>query len=347
MKLFFFLIWILIFYSPKGILKLRNLTNRKIVRLGLFYCEREGLFMKILALDIGGTAIKAGMTDGSGKVEDLKEFETNAKNGGAYVMQRAIEIAHTYKDFEAIGISTAGQVDSKIGVIVYANENIPQYTGTNVKKIFEDEFHVPVSVENDVNSVAIGETHYGAGRKHNDLLCLTYGTGIGGAIVFNRQIYGGSKGLAGEFGHIVTHPDGELCACGQRGCYERYASTTALVRKAKEYREDLTSGRIIFAEWKKGDEKIKEIVDAWVDEIVFGLVTLIHIFNPSALILGGGIMTEPYISEQVNQRIYAKVMKSYSDFEIVQAELKNTAGLLGAADIAYKNIVNPPQYKKR
>lgn len=303
--------------------------------------------MKILSLDIGGTAIKAGITDGTGKIEDLKEFETNAKNGGPYVMQRALEIAHTYEGFEAIGISTTGQVDSSKGIIVYANENVPNYTGTNVKKIFEDEFHVPVTVENDVNSAAIGETHYGAARNYRDILCLTYGTGIGGAIVFSRQIYGGSNGLAGEFGHIVTHPSGRLCACGQNGCYEQYASTTALVRMAKEYREDLTSGRIIFAEWNKGDEKIKEIVDAWIDEIVFGLVTLIHIFNPNALILGGGIMSEPYISDQVKEKVYKQVMKSYSDFEIVRAELKNTAGLLGAAHIAYKAIEKAEKKKAK
>jgi len=294
--------------------------------------------MRILALDIGGTAIKAGITDGTGKVFDLREFETNAKNGGPYVMKKAIEIAKGYSDFEAIGISTTGQVDSNKGIIVYANDNVPNYSGTKVKEIFEKEFGLPTTVENDVNSAAMGETHFGSGRKHNDLLCLTYGTGIGGAIVFDRKIYGGSKGLAGEFGHIVTHPNGKLCACGQNGCYEQYASTTALVREAKNYRSDLTSGRIIFTEWEKGDDKIKVIVDEWIAEIAFGLVTLIHIFNPSALILGGGILSEPYISKGVNDLIYKKVMKSYSDFVVVQAELKNTAGILGVADIAYKAI---------
>lgn len=304
--------------------------------------------MRILALDIGGTAIKAGITDGSGKIENLKEFDTNAKQGGGpAVMKRAIEIAHSYSDFEAIGISTTGQVDSKKGIIVYANENVPNYTGTNVKKIFEDEFNMPVCVENDVNSAAIGETHYGAGREHNDLLCVTYGTGIGGAIVYNRHIYGGNKGLAGEFGHIVTHPGGRLCACGQHGCYEQYASTTALVRNAKEYRSDLTSGRIIFEEWNKGDEKIKDIVDAWVDEIAYGVVSLIHIFNPSALVIGGGIMSEPYISQELNKRIYNQVMESYRDFEVVRAELKNTAGLLGIADITYKAIIKKQNKNKK
>lgn len=290
--------------------------------------------MRILALDIGGTAIKSAIANENGGITDFKEHETNAKNGGAYVMKKAVEIAKTYSDFDVIGISTAGQVDSKTGVIVYANENIPEYTGTNVREIFENEFHVPTYVENDVNSAAIGETQYGAAREFNDLLCLTYGTGIGGAIVHNRQIYGGAKGLAGEFGHIITHPDGRLCACSQHGCYEQYASTTALIREVKRLYPELTNGRLIFDEWHRGNENVKRIVDDWIDEIVFGLVTLIHIFNPNALVLGGGILAQPYIENEINKRIYKRVMKSYSDFVIVKAELKNTAGLLGASYIA-------------
>lgn len=295
--------------------------------------------MNILTIDIGGTAIKAALIDQYANIVEKKEYETNAKNGGAYVMQRAIEIAHEFEGFERIGISTTGQVDSKNGIIVYASQSVPYYTGMNVRNIFENEFKMPVCVENDVNCAAIGETHYGSGRSYKDLLCVTYGTGVGGAIMIDNKIYGGTKGLAGEFGHIITHPGSERkCNCGQYGCYEQYASTTALVRSAMEYRSDLTSGRIIFAEWLKGDDKIKNIIDEWIDEIVFGLVTLIHIFNPNALILGGGILAEQYIVDEINKRIYKKVMASYSDFAITRAELKNTAGLLGAYYLAKNEL---------
>lgn len=296
--------------------------------------------MKILVIDIGGTAIKVALADGEGKISDLKEFETTAKKGGPHVMRKAIEIAHEYSGYQAIGISTTGQVDTKNGTIVYANKNVPDYSGTKVRDIFMEEFKMPVYVENDVNCAAIGETQFGAGKPFNDLLCITYGTGIGGAIVINRHIYGGTKGLAGEFGHIVTHPDGIVCGCGQKGCYEQYASTTALVRNATKYREDLTSGRIIFKEWLDGDEKIKDIIDDWVDEITLGLVSLIHIFNPNAVILGGGILAEKYIQEGIESKIYEKVMKSYGDFKIIRAENKNTAGLLGASYLAKINAEN-------
>lgn len=290
--------------------------------------------MKILALDIGGTAIKSAIANENGELSEFQENPTNAKNGGPYVMEHAMEIAACYSGFDAIGISTTGQVDSAQGVIVYANENVPEYSGTNVKQLFEDKFHVPVVVENDVNSAAIGETHYGAGRGFQDLLCVTYGTGIGGAIVIRRQIYGGSRGLAGEFGHIVTHPDGRQCACGQHGCYEQYASTTALVREARKVDPALTNGRLIFDEWHRGNTAIRMIVDDWIDEIVFGLVTLVHIFNPNALILGGGILAEPYIENEINKRLFKRVMQSYSNFTVVRAQMKNTAGLLGASYLA-------------
>lgn len=290
--------------------------------------------MRILALDIGGTAIKSAICNELGEISEFKEHETEARNGGASVMKRAVEIAKGYQDFEAIGISTMGQVNPHTGVMIYANENIPDYTGTKIQEIFENEFHLPVKVENDVNCMALGETHYGAGRGFHDLICLTYGTGVGGAIVINRNIYCGSRGLAGEFGHIVTHPNGKQCGCGQHGCYEQYASTTALVKEARKVNPSLVNGRLIFDEWHRGDTAIRMIVDDWIDEIVFGLVTLIHIFNPEAVIMGGGILAEAYIENEINKRIYKKVMPSYSKFSVVKAELKNTAGLLGAATLA-------------
>lgn len=291
--------------------------------------------MKLLALDIGGTAIKSALTDEHGSVSEYRETPTNAKDGGAAVMETAKEIARSYEGFEAIGISTAGIVDPQSGTIIYMNENIPGYTGVCVRQIFEEEFHLPTVVDNDVNCASMGETHYGAGRGYNDLLCATYGTGIGGAIVINRHIYRGVKGLAGEFGHIVTHPEGRFCACGQHGCYEQYASVSALVREARKIDPSFYNGRVIFEEWYRGNTAVRMVIDDWIDEIVVGLVTLVHIFNPSALILGGGILSEPYIENEINKRIFKRVMPSYQDFSVHKAELKNTAGLLGASYIAF------------
>lgn len=287
--------------------------------------------MRIVALDIGGTSIKSGIWNGT-EVEDVKEHDTNAARGGVYVMERAKEILHTYDGFEAIGISTAGQVNSKEGYIRYANENIPGYTGTRIRDIVMAEFGVPVAVENDVNSAAIGEGQFGAGRDYDDFLCITYGTGVGGAVVMNKKIYTGSAWSAGEFGAIMVHPEDSVCGDPFRGCYEKYASTTALVARAKTYDSVLDNGRKIFE--RLADEKVREILDSWTDEIVYGLVTVIHIFNPPCIVLGGGIMAQPYILEEVKKKTDARIMSSFRNVELKQAQLGNMAGIMGAAYLA-------------
>lgn len=291
--------------------------------------------MRIAALDIGGTSIKSGIWDGE-NVLDFKEHATNAKNGGRYVMERACEILHQYSGFDGIGISTAGQVNSSEGVIRYANENIPGYTGMKIREIMEREFGVLTAVENDVNAAAIGEGRFGAGKRFKDFLCITYGTGVGGAIVLDKNIYTGSAFSAGEFGGIMVHPEDSVYGEPFCGCYEKYASTTALVKKVMAYNRELDNGRKIFA--RLGDPSVREIINSWIDEIVYGLISVIHIFNPSAIVLGGGVMSQPYILEEVRKKTYARVMSSFRGVELCQAELGNQAGLLGAAYLADQEI---------
>lgn len=290
---------------------------------------------KIAALDIGGTSIKSGMWDGT-ELRDVREQDTNAKNGGRYVMERAKEILHSYHGFDAIGISTAGQVDSVKGCIRYANENIPGYTGMQVRDILQAEFHVPVAVENDVNAAATGEAQFGAGRDYDDFLCITYGTGVGGAIVMDKRVYSGSMFSAGEFGGILIHPEARRAGEPFSGCYEKYASTTALVRLAREYSEGLDNGRKIFS--RLGEPAVRLIVDSWIDEIVYGLISVIHIFNPSCIVLGGGVMAQPYIIEQVREKTRLEIMDSFRNVELKAAELGNRAGLLGAVHLAGRLI---------
>lgn len=293
--------------------------------------------MRIAALDIGGTSIKSGIWDGTDAME-LKEHATNARNGGSYVMDRAKEILKEYDGFEAIGISTAGQVNSKEGYIRYANDNIPGYTGMKIRELMEAEFGVPVEVENDVNAAALGEARFGAGRAYEDFLCITYGTGVGGAIVINKEIYTGSSFSAGEFGGIMVHPEDSVFGEPFQGCYEKYASTTALVKKAAAFDPSLTNGRKIFE--RLDDNRVRAIVNEWIDEIVYGLVTVIHIFNPSCMVLGGGVMAQSYILKEVKQKTAARIMSSFRNVELKQAELGNKAGLMGAAWLAERRLMN-------
>lgn len=290
--------------------------------------------MRIAVIDIGGTCIKSGMWEDD-EIKEIQETNTNAGYGGAHVMQTVLEILKGYQKFQAVGISTAGQVDMEQGMILYANDNIPGYTGTKIKEIVENEFHVPTAVLNDVNSAAIGEAFYGVGRSQKDFLCLTYGTGVGGAIILNGEIYTGSGYSAGEFGGIVIHPeDRNIQEDMFSGCYERYASTTALVKRVASYFPDLKNGREIFA--KKDVPEVGGLIDQWIMEIVYGLVTLTHIFNPPMIVLGGGIMEQEYVVRHVREKLEEQLIPSFKNVEIASAQLGNTAGLLGAAREAYK-----------
>ena len=288
--------------------------------------------MAIMVLDIGGTAIKSGLYI-DGELTDIRETPTEAQKGKEHVVNRAKEIITDYQQhsaFERIGISTAGQVDPFRGEIIYANENIPGYTGTKLKEIMEQQFHIPACVENDVNAAAIGESVFGAGKGYKEFVCLTYGTGVGGAIFTNGKLYTGSSFSAGEFGAIVTHPEARFADQNIfSGCYEDYASTTALVKNAKRFDSSLSNGRKIF---ERFDEPgVKALVDRWILEIVYGLTTIIHMLNPECAILGGGIMEQPYVLEQLREKLYPNLISSFRQVKIEKAALGNRAGMLGAA----------------
>lgn len=288
--------------------------------------------MRIAVLDIGGTSIKSGMFE-NGELRDIREQETKALEGASAVMERAKNILRQYPGAERIGISTAGQVDFEKGMIRYANSNMPGYTGTQVRSIMEEEFKVPVAVENDVNAAGIGEAYFGAGRGADDFICLTYGTGVGGAIILNGQVYRGSTGSAGEVGAMVMHPRERRAKEDMySGCYEKYASVTALVNRVRAVDDSLDNGRKIFDALHL--EYVKAEVDGWIMEIVSGLVSLIHIFNPSCVVLGGGVMIQNYVVEQVNKLTRENIMESYRHVKILKAALGNQAGMFGAARLA-------------
>ncbi len=286
--------------------------------------------MKILAIDIGGTKIKSCISDRDGNIESFKERDTESQKGGKALVEKLIEIIKEYDGFDSIGISTAGQVHSEEGYIIYANENIPDYTGIRLKEILEDIFKVEVKVENDVNAAALGEKYFGAAKEYRDFLCLTYGTGIGGAIVLDSTLHKGHKGIAAEFGHIVTHACKET---HRKGYYENYASTRALVDKAKKISPDYSNGKIIFEKFEDGDLELLKLVEDWIFEVALGLVSLVHIFNPSTIVLGGGIMEQERIVDMVDKRVKTMVLHSFSEVNIIKARLGNKAGLLGAVSL--------------
>lgn len=292
--------------------------------------------MKILTFDIGGTNIKYAVCNENFELTDKHSVPTEAAKGGQYIINKVLNIIDEYNDIDRIAISTAGQVDSKNGIVVYSTDNIPYYTGMMVKKMIETKTGIPTFVENDVNAAATGEAKFGAARGYSDFVCLTYGTGIGGAIYLNNQLYKGAGSSAGEFGHIITHAGGRPCTCGGEGCYEQYASAKALTQAVEKTAGKMLNGFEIFSKENFENPEIRHIIDRWIDEIILGLKSVIYTFNPSLIVLGGGIMNEEYIIELIDRKIYKELMDNFRKVKIVNTELGNNSGMLGVAYEASK-----------
>lgn len=292
--------------------------------------------MRILCFDIGGTFIKYGLCDENFNLLEKDKIPTLAENGGQSIIERVIEIIEQYDGIDRVAVSTAGQVDSENGIVVYSTDNIPYYTGMRVKSLIENKTGIPTFVENDVNSAALGEAHFGAAKGVSDFICLTLGTGIGGAIFLNNKLYKGSSSSAGELGHMIIHSGGKQCTCGGEGCYECYASASALIKAVNKVSPVELNAFQIFEKENIEKPEIRSEIDKWIDEIIVGLVNIIYIFNPSMIVLGGGIMNEDYIIELIDRKIYTRLMDNFKNVKIVRPKLGNDAGMIGAAYEASK-----------
>ena len=290
--------------------------------------------MRILTFDIGGTNIKYALCDEKFVLSDKHTVPTEAHKGGQELVLKIISIIEQYENIDRIGISTAGQVDSENGIVVYSTDNIPYYTGMMVKKIIENKTGIPTFVENDVNAFAMGEAKFGAGKGKSDFLCLTYGTGIGGALYLDNKLYKGMGSSAGEFGHIITHAGGKQCTCGGEGCYECYASTKALLDSVNKRNSTQLNAFEIFEKENFSKPEIRSVIDQWIDEMIIGLINIIYIFNPPLIVLGGGIMNEDYVIDLIDRKIYNLLMENFRDVNIVRSKLGSDAALLGVASEA-------------
>ncbi|WP_178667746.1 ROK family protein [uncultured Eubacterium sp.] len=292
--------------------------------------------MRILAFDIGGTFIKYALCNDNFELTEKNKIPTNANQGGQVIIQRIIDIIESYENIDRVAISTAGQVDSEHGVVVYSTDNIPYYTGMMVKSLIENKTGIPTFVENDVNAAALGEAHFGAAKGESDFICLTLGTGVGGAVFLNNKLYKGSASAAGEIGHMVIHAGGRQCTCGGEGCFECYASANALIKAVNKISDEPLDAFQIFQKENMQRPEIRSEIDKWIDEIIIGLMNLIYIFNPPLIVIGGGIMNEDYIIELIDRKIYSRLMKSFKNVRIERSQKGNDSALLGVAYEASK-----------
>lgn len=304
-----------------------------------------------IGIDVGGMSIKAGVVNHEGKIIAKSAVPTPVNDNDAFLkamlecVKKAVsEAGIKTEDIESFGIGSPGIVNRNEGILIEAN-NIG-YSDVPVREYLQKNFgDIPVLVENDANCAALGEFYNS--ESSGDFVFITLGTGVGGGIVINGKLFTGSNGAAGELGHIVTHADGIKCSCGRSGCWEAYASVTALIRETQEHRSEIKgispdekiSGRTVFDLAKDGDADAQRVRDAWIDEVAIGLVDIVNIFRPDELVIGGAISKEgdvilKPICRYINENSYcaARLPKQ----KVVASRIGGDAGIIGAA-LLYKN----------
>ena len=288
--------------------------------------------MQILGLDIGGTTVKMGLLNEAGDIRARREVSVSFDGYQTPILDTVCSAAEIFLKEEnasvsGIAVSATGQIDTANGVVAGTNGKIPNYEGSPVRKRLEQLFHVPVWVLNDANAAALGECFLGAGKGYQNVLMITLGTGVGGGLVLGGRVYGGSRGFAGEVGHFTLYQDGIPCSCGKRGCFESYASARALVERA-----ETTDGKELFQKVREGDPKTKAALDAWMEDVAAGITGLIHLLNPSLVLIGGGIsVQEELLIEPLRRKILSGVMPRFAEnLRVERAVLGNDAGLIGA-----------------
>lgn len=298
-----------------------------------------------IGIDVGGMSIKAGIVDNSGNILAKYSVPTPLDGNESFsaAMKKAVDEVlkkHPKEKISSIGIGAPGIVDRKNGVLVYST-NIG-YKNVPVREFLEKEYDCEVYVENDANCAALGE-FYASGEKNN-FVFITLGTGVGGGVILNGKLYTGSNGVGAELGHIVTHARGRKCGCGRSGCWEAYASVTALMRFTEEAREALgigdekISGKTVFDEARKGNAAAIEARDKWIEEVGIGITNIVNIFQPEEIVIGGAISKEGDtlllpIREYVDANEYCAKHKDIKITKINLPRAGDSAGILGAAYI--------------
>lgn len=294
-----------------------------------------------LGIDIGGTNIRLGIVDDKGKILCRKRFPTLKEQGKDKVIARLLKaIADVNKNskypIRGIGIGCPGPLDSRKGIVL-SPPNLPGWNKVPLKNIVQKRFKLPVILENDANCFALGEKWRGAAKGCKDIVCLTLGTGIGGAIILNGVLYTGKDGFGGELGHMSINFDGPKCGCGKRGCLEAYASATALVKRYKGKR-DVTS-KEIYESALQGDGRAKKVLKETAFYLGVAISNFVNAFNPEIVVLGGGLAKAGDLIFPEIRRIVRKISLGplLHNLKIAPAKLGEDAGIIGAA-WAVKNL---------
>lgn len=295
--------------------------------------------VKTIGLDIGGTKIKGAVIDEKGQILKSYKLDTCASEGANKVLSNIEKIINKLKgyDIKAIGAGTPGFIDSKNGIITFAG-NIEGWTGLNLKEEIEKRSGIKTFVENDANIALVSEKWLGAGKGYKDIVMITLGTGLGGA-VYNSQmgLLKGSHFQGAELGHVILHPNGRSCTCGQDGCAESYCSGSAIRRHYEELTNEKKIGEEIFS-LIDSDENAKKVVDTFTEDLAYYLTSLRNIFDPQIIIIGGGVIDSSKYWWDGTMDKFKKYCHLAQEVEIKPAKFLNDSGIIGAGKIAMERL---------
>lgn len=318
--------------------------------------------MYYIGIDVGGMSIKAGVADINGNVLHKTTIVTRGNYDAEYTISNDIhklivklldEANIPEEKIAAVGIGQAGSIDSERGIINYWN-NIPM-KNVHVVEELKKWHKMPVFIDNDANVAALGECVFGAAKGLRNVMLVTLGTGVGSGIIIDGKIYRGEYGAGAEAGHMRIVMNGEPCTCGGRGCWEAYASVSALIRQTKaameKHPESMmcslaaemgeVNGITSFKAARAGDKAALEVVARYIEYVGTGLVGLQNIFRPQIFLIGGGIskegefLTDP-LEKFVQDGMFDK--ETGDPVKIRPAALHNDAGILGAAALAIESV---------
>lgn len=309
-----------------------------------------------IGIDLGGTNIAGGLVTEDGTILAKGSVPTGRGRSAAEIVDDMAVLAKqvaedgkvSWEEVASVGVGVPGTANKETGVVEFAN-NLGFFDEPIVKLLEERLPGKRILFDNDANAAAWGEYVAGSGKGTESMIAVTLGTGVGGGIILNGTLYEGINYAAGELGHFVIALDGKACSCGRRGCYEAYASATALIEQTKEAMEknpfsalweivggdlERTEGKTVFDGIRLGDETAKQVFDRYIRYVGVGLVDLINVFQPELICIGGGIskageMLLAPLRRMIEEESYTRTAKRQTKLAI--ASLDNDAGIIGAA----------------
>lgn len=305
----------------------------------------------VIGVDLGGTNLRSALLSPDGDLLDKYTEATRASDGWKKVVSRLVDnikrqqVSAERKGLSvaAVGVGAPGIIQGDTGIVV-KSPNFPDWNNLPLKSELESALDLPVTIENDANAAALGEQWRGAGKGIGSMILLTLGTGVGGGIVLNNQIWQGADGMAGELGHMTIIPDGRLCGCGNTGCLEMYASARGIVESYRERKPQAPAGEItseyVYEAAGKGDTDALAVMHGMGRLLGIGIANLINIFNPEMIVIGGRVKDAwPLFIDATREEIRRRSFEvPAARTKIVPSMLGDDAGIMGAAAAALQKL---------